>query len=389
MNSCSRVIAFLFIILFLVAAPISLLFLNVDGYLLTPEPYVQALKDEDFAARIPGIVAEQLQFSMTYDPCIENPLDCEQGGNYPSESGAEGSGPPVYLRSLSANQWETILAVLLEPSWLEAQTENILTAFFKNLEPGSTRVPITVSLAEIKTSLAGTQGIELVETLLAAQPPCTASQLLELASLSLTQPDLDRLLTCNPPPEVLALLMPEIQSELNRAAQDLPSSVQIDILNSLFDSNSESTNVRELPLVRARLIMRFSPFIPLTFLLLAGLFAVRSVRALGLWIGIPLLIVGGTVAGVGWFAPGAVKWAVDQWLSPAIPGMLSPMTGTFFIDIVLRVGRLMAERMAFEGVVVLFVGAGILVVGLIVRPRRRIENIAPLTRPRDGANGGG
>jgi len=65
------------------------------------------------------------------------------------------------------------------------------------------------------------------------------------------------------------------------------------------------------------------------------------------------------------------------------------MTGTFFIDIVLRVGRLMAERMAFEGVVVLFVGAGILVVGLIVRPRRRIENIAPLTRPRDGANGGG
>ena len=130
MKSCSNIIAFLLVIVFLVAAPLSILLLNVDNYLLTPGPYLQALSDEEFATRLPGIVAEQLQYSMTYNPCLENPQDCEDNGRSPTEGDVEEGGPPAYLRNLSVEQWQTILAVLLEPSWLEGQSEEVLTTLF-------------------------------------------------------------------------------------------------------------------------------------------------------------------------------------------------------------------------------------------------------------------
>jgi len=391
MKSCSRVIAFIFVVLFLVSAPLCLLMFNMDSFLLTPKPYLQGLEDADFATRLPEIAAEQIQYSMTFNPCLENPGSCEggEGGPQLDEGGPQldEGGPPAYLRNLTSEQWKTILAVLLEPGWLETQSDQLLTGLFNNLEPGAAAQPIQISLVDLKQNLAGPRGIDLINELLAAQPACTPAQVLELAGMDLSQPDFDRLLSCNPPPEVVAAIMPELRNALSTAANDIPASMDVDILNSLFDRSASDSN-HELPLVRARLILRFSPFISLAFLFLTGLFAVRSVRSLGFWIGIPLLIAGGGMAAVGWLAPGAIDWAVERFFVPALPDMLSPVTSGFVLDLLLRVGKLMADRIAFQAVVMAIIGAGLLIIALLAKPRRQIDGIAPLTKPRDRANEG-
>ncbi|MEJ2010777.1 MAG: hypothetical protein P8X64_00965 [Anaerolineales bacterium] len=61
------------VLLFLLSAPVSLIMWNVDNYLLAPDPYLQALEDEDFATRLPSIAAEQIYYSLTYNPCLEDP----------------------------------------------------------------------------------------------------------------------------------------------------------------------------------------------------------------------------------------------------------------------------------------------------------------------------
>lgn len=361
-----------------------MLMFNIDTFLLTPKPYLQGLEDEGFSTRLPEIAAEQIRYSMSYNPCLEDPQSC---GGEVGEAQSDDGGPPAYLRNLTANQWKTIFAALFEPGWLEAQSEQLLTGFFNNLEPGREPQPIEISLIDLKQNLAGAQGLELIKELLAAQPACTPAQLLELAGMDLSRPDLDRLLSCNPPPEALATITPELRSALDEAANDIPASMEVDILNSLFD-RSASANNRELSLVRARLIFRFSPVIPLISLFLVGIFAVRSLRDFGLWIGVPLLITGAGVAAIGWLAPGAVDWAVERFFVPALPGMLSPVSSGFVLDLFLRVGKLMADRIVLQAVLMAIVGGGLLILAMLAKPTRRIDGIAPLTKPRDGANEG-
>jgi hypothetical protein len=387
MRACSRVMAFLMVLLFLLSAPVSLIMWNVDNYLLAPDPYLQALEDEDFAMRLPSIAAEQIYYSLTYNPCLEDPQNCEGGEGALFEEGAAEGGPPSYLKELSVEQWRSILSTLLEPGWLEAQAETLLTDLFQNLAPGRSPKPIVISLEELKANLAGQQGVTLVEELLAAQPPCSAAQLLELAVMDFSQPDLERLLSCNPPPEVVVLVMPEIKAALDTAAGELPSEITIDAFDKLFDTSGTEGPGGSV-LMRARLLMRISPFFPLTLMLLIGLLAVRSLRDLGWWIGLPLFLTGASTAAVGWFAAGVVDWAVQRFVVPVLPGMLSPLSSDFILSLVLRVGRLMADRVAFQAAVLVVLGAGMLVIGLLVRPKRRVKDIAPLTKPRGGANEG-
>jgi len=341
------------------------------------------MQDEAFATRLPAIAAAQLSYSLSYNPCLENPANCDNGLQGPA-SGE--TGMPAYLGQLTEQQWSTVLATLLDADWLQSQVEQLLHTFFANLEPGATRVPIVISLQPVKDRLAGPQGVALIEQLLAAQPACTPAQLLDLATMDLSQPDPERLLACKPPADVMTLVQPELQSALQQVARQIPSTIHVDILESLFSGSAGRTG--DLPFVRARASMRLSPLVPLTLLLLAGLFAVRSVREAGLWIGLPLALSAASTAGVAWFAPSVVERLIESFIKPALPGTLSPGTNAFLLDLVLRVGRLMAERIAFQAVLLAIGGGALLVIGLLARKARRVDSIAPLTRPRDGANEG-
>ncbi|MBU4226371.1 MAG: hypothetical protein KKC71_11210, partial [Chloroflexi bacterium] len=73
----ARFIAAIFAILFVITAVLALLLFNVERQLFNPNLYKRALTEQQIYKHLPGIIGELLTTSMSYNPCAQNPLVCE------------------------------------------------------------------------------------------------------------------------------------------------------------------------------------------------------------------------------------------------------------------------------------------------------------------------
>jgi len=166
MRTCGRFIAGIFAFLFIISASIMLLLYNLDATLLNSEAYKIALVEEDIYARLPGFVVQQIQHGIM------------DGTGLDSSDQSDGdSGPPAYLRILSDDDWEYLIATLLEPEWLQTTLESVLDQVFDNLNSDAPPEPISISLVELKTKFEGPVGYQAVLALLEKQPPCSLERL--------------------------------------------------------------------------------------------------------------------------------------------------------------------------------------------------------------------
>jgi len=384
MKTCARLFGFIFVVLFILSGPVALILFNVDTYLLSADPYIQSLDEDVFREQLPGVIAEQIQHSLVYNPCLEDPDQCEGSG--PAEPG---NGPPAYLGALNQDQWQRIFNELLDPVWMQDQVEIVLQGVFHNLEPGVTPVPIRVSLTEVKARLAGTPGMALARDMLAAQPPCSAEQVQSLYAQLGVETNIDDLLACNPPADMMAAIEPELNKALAQAAAGLPEKLQLEAIDELMQFNRVSVGDQRGPdLATVRRVMRYSPIIPLSFLLLVILFAVRSFYDFGRWVGLPIFLIGLGMAAVMFLTPGMLNWAIDQFLIPKLPGMLSTATSDFMLEFLRSVGNSTASRIGLHAVLMLLVGGALLLISSLTHRRRSVDSIPPLTKPRGDRNEG-
>ncbi|MCJ7584072.1 MAG: hypothetical protein MUO30_04810 [Anaerolineales bacterium] len=77
MTFLSRTIAVIFAILFVITTVLVLLLFNIERKMLSADLYKNALADQQIYERLPGIVGNLLTTSISYNPCAENPLVCE------------------------------------------------------------------------------------------------------------------------------------------------------------------------------------------------------------------------------------------------------------------------------------------------------------------------
>jgi hypothetical protein len=279
MRTFGRVIAGIFAFLFIISASIMLLLYNLDATLLNSEAYKIALIEEDIYSRLPGFVVQQIQHGIMDDSSLDS-HDQFDGD----------SGPPAYLRILSDDDWEYLIATLLEPEWLQTTVESVLDQVFDNLNSDAPPEPISISLVELKTKfegpVGGPVGYQAVLALLEKQPPCSAEQLLQLGAAQLFGGEVDDFLLCKPPEILMDVVDPLMRVAIQSAAEHPLSDV------------SGSTDIKEFgddPIQSffiARSFLRFGFLIPLAFLFLMTVFAVRSVRDWLLWWGVPLLLTG-------------------------------------------------------------------------------------------------
>jgi hypothetical protein len=283
-NSYLIVFAWISAILFVISSVGVIFAFFPTRKLLNPNFYKSALENVGFYERLPESIAQQLAVNLT-------------------QRGSDTSSPVVLLL-LNQQEWETILTGLINPSWLQTQTENILDQFFDILlvSPDPLNTPINVSILEIKNSLAGGEGVLAFNQILNAQQDCSLDQVMGLLQLGLgMQPQIDTLL-CRPPDYIITELNPIVQSLLSAAVTQVPDEVSFTLLTAMQLSSSagspQELSPGELPefissLRRTNTMISRSPLLPITFLLLLSIFAVRSLRDMLRWWGSVFLTAGG------------------------------------------------------------------------------------------------
>ena len=367
MRTCGRLIAGVFAFFFIVSATISLLLYNLNASLLKSETYKLALIEEDIYARLPGFVGQQITYGMTYNPCLESPDQCEDGSEPENSEG----GPPAYFRILSDDDWEHLITTLLEPEWLQTTVESVLDQVFDNLNSDAPPAPISISLAELKTKLAGDVGYQTLLTLLEKQPECTPEQILQLSEAQLFGGEMDDFLLCNPPEILMDVVDPMMREAIQSAASGIPEEMTFDFP---FLDMSGSLEIGEfdggpIPTVlAARRLLRFTLLIPIAFLLLMTIFAVRSIRDWLLWWGVPLLFTGLIGLVFSTLSPPILGWVVPRLIGEAAPAVVTPELFSIGVNLGNAVFSQVTRKIMVQAGIMAVIGFGFTISAFFVKP---------------------
>ncbi|MCK7480869.1 MAG: hypothetical protein M0C28_29395 [Candidatus Moduliflexus flocculans] len=124
----------------------------------------------------------------------------------------------------------------------------------------------------------------LVNRIINAQPDCTLEQLLQMG-MGFFSGDIA---LCKPPEEMMGLIAPMIESQLQFVTTAIPDQVVL-----VSTENSDSQGDPRIRLNGARLVMKWSPILPILFLVTLTALAVRSLPDWLKWWGYPFLAIGG------------------------------------------------------------------------------------------------
>jgi hypothetical protein len=352
-NGLRKFLAGICTILFVVATGIALLAFNAERRLFNAQLYLRAFENQGLYERLPSLAAEALASSGGLNSCENNPIACGQEGRSPEAQAClenalgkevyqslvrnvrpptqaeltgvqpcfnqfgqpemgSGGGPPAYLKSIPQENWQAIITALLPPKIARMLVEETFTSVFGYWN-GETE-SATLSLTAFKAHLSGPDGTQAVMEMLRAQPPCTLEDVVQMTLGNLA--GAKTLVFCNPSDDVLGVVKPLIQAELQTVAAGIHDTV------TLIPASTEGTQNPLTALRVARTILRFSPLLPLGLLFLITVFAVRDLKSWLVWWGIPLLVSGLLGIALAAAAHPVFQWAFQTHLAPRFPPAL-------------------------------------------------------------------
>jgi hypothetical protein len=259
LQTIGKFIAGICAILFIFTGVIALLIFNIERKAFSSETYKQAFEKQNLYQRMPGILANVLTTVVTQNPNL-----------------------PTFVETLTMANWEVTISSVLPPQEVKVITDEALDSIFNYINRRSNSV--VISVIPLKSRLIGPAGVEVVRQILRAQPACTPEQLQAIALGFLSGGDI---LLCSPPEDVMALLTPVIESQIGVLSVAIP-----DQLTLVPEGLSDTPNDPRLRLNNLRLILLFSPLLPVTFLVAITIFAVRDLKSWLNWWGWPLMITG-------------------------------------------------------------------------------------------------
>lgn len=258
---------------------------------------------------------------------------------------------------------------LIPPQWVETQTETAVNAIYDYLETGDPAAATTrLDIQPLLERLQGDAGRQMVALFVRSLPPCSAEDVGALLNGLSAGSEIP---ACLPPginQEVLAdqvhtLLVQSIQQnpQLSTAGRD----VEISLLENIPPARLQQLQrLRQMYLLADRLAWVLW-LLPLAALFVIALFAVRSLRTLGLWWGWPLTLAGGLALLV------ALAVSVYAATGPAVTaavglpvGAVSAVTAVWQALVSLWLDRVYMQS-------ALMLGAGLLLLGLALVSGRR------------------
>ncbi len=407
-NSILKIMAVACAVLFVLAVGIALLLFNAERRLFNADLYLRALENQRIYEQLPSLAAEVLTSSASLNPCENNPIACGQESRpaeaqscfenalgaetyqilirnerLPSEAElasvqpcfdqfgkpemSQRGSPPEYLKSLSAENWQAIISAILPPEMTRTLAKEALTSVFGYLN-GETE-SATLSLTTFKAHMNGPSGTQAAMQLLRTQPPCKLEDITQMTLGNLSGET--NLILCNPSDDVLNLIEPLIQMQLQTVAAGIPDTV------TLISANAESMQNPLTALRVARAILRFSPLLPLGFLFLITVFAVRSLKDWLGWWGIPLFISGLLGIALSIAVNPIFQWAFKTYMAPRFPPALP-------VSLVDTSHNLMTAVLVGVAAPIVFQSIALLLIGIIMLLAARIRKPAtPASQSRD------
>jgi hypothetical protein len=271
---------------------------------------------------------------------------------------AENVNADPYLKALTVADWQATITSLLPPDQIKTLTDDALASVFDYLNGKSNSA--VISLLPIKTRLAGPAGAEVVKQILRAQPDCTAQQLLQLG-FGLLGGDIG---LCKPPEELMGLINPLIESQLQVMTLTIPDQVTL-----ISGAQSNPTADPRINLDRARALMKITPFFPLFFLFGISVFAIRSLMDWLKWWGYPFLITGAISALTALVGSPVFGLIVQRILQNQGSDFIPPILFSTFRETVSVVTGQILQPVMIEGLILGILGLGMIVVTLYLTKR--------------------
>jgi hypothetical protein len=281
---------------------------------------------------------------------------------------------------LGPDELERVYDLLIPPEWARSQVSAALEGLYAWIDSDRLRPSMELDLRPIQDHLASGGASRLVEIILASWPDCTVEQLDELALAAIS--DAVPMQYCEPPEPFRSVLAEFAAQGVLQMVRDLPP--KADLLSG--DSDLAWQTPEELLALKEQIRMlrgfsRWGWLLPLSLLGLIMALAVRSVRGLTRWWGMPLLLGGALSFLVAVGASGSAGRLFARAIGePALPDA--------FLQIVKAVAEGLSERvlgrMAVQSVFLAGGAALLLVVGLFfgrARAHRPSEVATPPAAP--------
>ena len=340
-----------------------------DSALATASPEVQAcvkqaLGEEVFDTLLnderPPTDAETREMAL----CSEQP----SGDSSASESGGDSM---AFMNNLTPEDWQRLISALLPPADLQEMTEEALDQVFAFLNGDVDSAKI--SLVGLRDRLSGQAGQEVIEILLAAQPPCTEEQLAQLAA------DVSggegNLVLCQPQAEDTDALMIHMLERFDALVAEMPDEAELIKPPSPSAPSNGGGPLGDDPLAVLRYLHRgvwFGLLIPLGLLLLVTIFGVRSRKGWLRWWGIPMFLAGLIALSLGIAAAPALDWAWVSYIADKIPPLFSASISGVAHELANSMVRELAQWIMLGGGAVVLLGLAA-IIGSFYETARRMD----------------
>lgn len=345
-------------VLFVLSAVPALFFANLENRLFSPKTYQIALEETGAYKNLTGLLARQLHYAATYDTCMQNPMACRfpytgaqtracieetlgkglveavvrnerrptpqqtrdaqacfsQFGQ-PPQGEAPPPALPVFFALFSPNQIEGILNNILAPAELQTFLDQAISSTLAYA--GGDQKTLTVRLDWLSRRVSE-QGPEAILKTWRNLPICQPDAVMRNTRALFNNQLPDDLFQCNPGDETVLLLSPFINRVLKAQAALIPKSVSLGELPAPMNANLSN------PAQLIRGVMRYGWIVPLVWLIALFIVIARSWKAVLLWWGAPLAIVGVFSLGLSALGIPLMSGYIEQQITTGMPPTLTP-----------------------------------------------------------------
>lgn len=315
---------------FVITAVMALLLINFDRRAFTAETYQQAFAREDFYNKIPSLMAQSIAAS------------------------ADTNQLPAVMQGMSLEAWEGFIRVLLPPEVLKPIGDDVLISTFAYLNMESNLVQ--VNLTPVKASMMSDTGTQAVLSLLNTLPACTFEQIAQITFNVFAGGQIE---LCNPPADVLPLLTPVIQGQMQASATLIPD--QLTLVTAPLQDDPRQR------LLDVRFLMRLSLILPIGLLLTLTLIIVRSLQDWLTWWGIPFAVTGFSSFVIGLLGAPIFGVVLEGILSSQLPDYLPTFLLEFTGDLASAMVRALLNPVLWQGLILSIIGIGMTGVGFYLK----------------------